>query len=360
MKKILILEQGSEYGGVNKILSLLLESFKDSGLYDCKACFLYKAKESDAKMLNDDRVTYIHNYTYPKSRILRLAKFLIIDSVLILRRLRKEKPDWVVSFGSLPLLQVALFKNICGYKLLVSERNDPYLLNDRIHCIIRRQYKCADRIVFQSKAARDFFSKDIQARSIIIANPVAEPKIRWMQNTSKSIVTVGRIENKQKRGDVLINAFAHFSEYHKEYILEFIGTGTKTDVEYLKKVASENGILDKVFFSGYSSNPIEKLLQAEVFVLSSDYEGMPNALLEAMSIGMPVISTNYSPGGVEEIIKNESGIVIERGDAEGLAKAMTTICDNHHFAVKCGKNAFERMKQNYKPVIMKQWESCFE
>ena len=115
----------------------------------------------------------------------------------------------------------------------------------------------------------------------------------------------------------------------------------------------------RIVFSGYSANPIEKLLQADLFVLSSDYEGMPNALLEAMSVGMPVVTTDYSPGGVSEIVAAGCGLIVNRGDVNGLANAMADICDNQDVSKKFGENAYERIKPYYKYNVLKMWKQCF-
>ena len=122
-------------------------------------------------------------------------------------------------------------------------------------------------------------------------------------------------------------------------------------------MANDMGISKSVKFMGASKNILSHIHDGGMFVLTSDYEGLPNALLEAAAIGMPSISTDCSPGGARMIIKDDySGFIVPCGDYEELAKKMAILADNKEKALFFSKNAVN-IKENHKPeIIYKKWE----
>ena len=107
-------------------------------------------------------------------------------------------------------------------------------------------------------------------------------------------------------------------------MLEFYGDGP--DEGRIKKIVESLGISDNVIIGGITSHSAQVLSKSKFFVLSSDFEGIPNALMEAMSIGLPCISTRCRPGGAEYLIENgKNGLLVNTGDVEGLVKAMNKI-----------------------------------
>ena len=162
---------------------------------------------------------------------------------------------------------------------------------------------------------------------------VKEP---YIGKHEKEIVSVGRL-NIPKNFPLLIRAFAKISEKHQDYILKIYGQGGL--LESLKKLTRELGVEEKVEFPGYV-NDIPKVLQkASLFVLSSHYEGMPNALAEAMSLGLPCISTDCPVGGPRFLInEEENGILVPVDDDDALADAIERVLNNEDLKEKLGKN----------------------
>ena len=116
-----------------------------------------------------------------------------------------------------------------------------------------------------------------------------------------------------------------------------------------------------VVFHGNTSEIGEKLLNNELFVLTSDFEGMPNALMEAMATGMPVISTKCSPGGAETLIRDGfNGLLVERGDIQGLAVALSRMVDNSQFEIQLANNARNSMRDYSPEVIISMWEKILD
>lgn len=267
----------------------------------------------------------IHNLT--KVEALRGNK--ILNRFRSLRNsLNEIRPDISIHFW----LQSAYFctmmdKSISG-KIIYSERGDPSDVEYKGFLGIVRDiaFKRIDGFVFQSEGARDFFKKSIKRKSIIIHNSVSIPEDKYLkpcETREKKIVNVGRL-HPQKNQKLLINSFAKIAADFPEYTLEIYGEG-ELRVE-LQKQIDDLGLTGRVFLKGTTRNILEHVYTASLFVLSSDYEGMPNALMEAMSIGVPCISTDCRPGGARTLICDKvNGWITPIGDANLLSTCMKTV-----------------------------------
>jgi len=146
---------------------------------------------------------------------------------------------------------------------------------------------------------------------------------------------------------------------YKQYRVEIYGAGELK--EELQKQIDENNLTHQVFLMGACSNVIEKIKNAALFVLTSDYEGMPNALMEAMALGIPCISTDCRPGGARELIKSgEEGLIVPCNNAEKLKAALIQMLDNQFAAEKMGEKAKDKMKNFAPEIIYSRWEGLFE
>ena len=146
-----------------------------------------------------------------------------------------------------------------------------------------------------------------------------------------------------------------FSEKHPDYNLKLYGTGP--DMEKIKLWAEECGISDKILFMGLTKQPMKDVLKDGIFIITSDYEGIPNALLEAMASGLPCVSTDCTPGGARLLITDhENGLLAPIGDVEKLAHALCEFAENEELAIKCGNNAKFVIERFAPEKIIGQWE----
>lgn len=348
--KICFLSYLHGFGGAEKMIVTLANNMSKRGhdvtmvsIGDNQQCYVL-AKSIKNININDN---------YPNQVSRAIKRFIGIFRIIYV-----NKPDVVVNFWLQPLYLAVPAKLLRTVKLIYSERGDP---SDKEYGIFLRlirsiSFYFTDGFVFQSKAVRDYFSENVRNKSSIIKNPVkiSGTPATAVNGRKNKIVNIGRL-HEQKNQELLIRAFAEFFRSHDDYILEIYGDGSL--MASLINLTNELNIGDKVSFFSAVSNIHEKIYDAKMFVLSSDYEGMPNALLECMALGIPCISTNYSLGGAEEIIKNyENGIVVERNNLRQLLSAMLYIADNNALAERMGNNAKKIKVAHDEARVFDCWE----
>ena len=269
----------------------------------------------------------------------------------------KERPNVILSFLEPWNIRVLLSTIGLGIKTIVAERNDPRVVNKYwvMNQVEKLIYRRADMILVQTKTIKDFFNGDLKDRTHIIYNPVnIQPNMVGKALSTpkkKRIVSVARLMP-QKRHDVLIKAFAKFSKSHPDYTLTIYGSGSIK--ESLVRLAFSLNIGEKVIIPGPSKTVHQEILDAEMMCLVSDREGMSNAMIEAMSLGLPCICTKVS-GAIDLIESGKNGILVDIGDVEGLCCQMCKIAENHKFANQIANEATKLYDVLRTDIIAKEW-----
>lgn len=355
MTKVLIVSNTYSAYGAEKILLWLGRTLAEDEQYDIE----YVSFFDENKSLEVGYHSVSHELKIPcqGSILRRYYNYFILGYKRLHGLFRNNKYDYVISFGQYSYYLLLSLRHKFGYKIILSERNDPYFSKPFVGVIKKKLYGLADKIVFQTIGARNFFLNCKEEKISIIPNPIDIPAEKWqIDKAKKSIINVARLNIYPKRQDLLLKAFKELLKTHSDYVLEFCGDGQ--DRALLETMVSDLGIKDHVFFYG-KVKPIEQyLLAARVFVLTSDSEGIPNALMEAMALGMPVISTRCSPGGAELLIADHvSGILVDKGDAQNLFRSMSDLIDNPDVAVRLGENARSSMYEYNSDRIISMWKS---
>ena len=254
---------------------------------------------------------------------------------------REWKPDVVISFYNdlCALASIAILG--LHIPLIYSERNDPNRTNQRpIDQVYRKIVENrADKIVFQTKGAQACYPPKVQKKSVVILNPLDTSAFPThdFSNEKKEIVSVGRLEP-QKNQKLLIESFSMLAEELPDYNLVIYGEGSLR--KELEAFVESKGLTNRVFLPGAKSGIQNYIKDASLFVLSSDYEGIPNALIEAMAIGLPCVSTDCSPGGARELIESEeNGLIVECGNSKMLADAVKRMIVEKKEAKRMGTQA---------------------
>lgn len=247
-------------------------------------------------------------------------------------------------------------------KVIVSERNSPSNFSGKwiVKVLSRHFMKKANGFVFQTKEAKQFYAKKLRNRGIVIFNPLLCTNFPdlYEGERDKTIVSVGRLD-KQKNHILLIKAFSKIAKQYHEYKLIIYGEGKLRAV--LENEISNLNMKDRIFLSGNVSDVLNRINSTSLFVLTSFYEGMPNALIEAMALGLPCIATDCPSGGPRELIKHqENGLLIQNDNCDDLEKAIRYILDNKEEASRMGKTAMLVRKYLDGEVIGKKWKDYLD
>lgn len=277
-----------------------------------------------------------------------------LQRIYSLRKFFLNNKDTVyLSFGTETNMFAILSSFFLKRKLIVSERNDP----NKCSFVYKRNflYRFADKLVFQTQDAMDCFPQQISRKGKIIPNPISDfiPE-KYNGERRKEVVAVGRLEE-QKNHKLLLESFYDFAKCYEEYILTIYGKGSLR--QELEKHANDLCIKEKVVFADFAPDVLERIKDSYMYVLSSDYEGISNSLLEAMGLGLPVISTKCPIGGYKMLIKNyENGILVPVGDRKALAMAMMQLAEDKDLAEKISNNAVKTRDEYSLEKIAKMWE----
>lgn len=275
----------------------------------------------------------------------------------IKKRIKEFSPDIIVSFLPEPCFLVLALKKQNHIPVIISVRNDPKkeYESNIYNKLMKKLYPKADGVVFQTEDAKKYFDGIITCETEVIPNPINQDFIiePYDGERKKVIVSVGRLQE-QKNHALLIDAFSKLPKKYEEYKLIIYGEGILRN-ELSKKIQDLN-LQNRVLLPGISENIKEAIYNAAIFVLSSNYEGMPNALMEAMTMGIPVIATDCPCGGPKFLIRNnENGILINVNHVQELTEAMEKILSNKSFSNKLGKNASEIRNTLSPTKINNEW-----
>lgn len=278
------------------------------------------------------------------------------------RRLRKIikkfKPDLSISFMQGGNFRMVLANLFSKNKYILSIRNDPKKeYPGRIsRAFAKMMFNKADGLVFQTPDAKNYFSKKIQKKSAIIFNPVGEMFFADdRKSITKNIVAFGRLTS-QKNYDLMINSFSLVKDTIKENLLIYGEGELKHELEEKIKLL---GLSDRVYLMGRTNQVQDVLSDAKCFILSSDFEGMPNALLEAVCMLVPSISTDCPCGGSRIILQDGAGILVPVNDTVQLSKAIEKVVNDEKFASELSSNCLRVREKFRSESILKQWELYF-
>lgn len=308
-------------------------------------------------MMIDSSIEYtLSDNVYIDKRYTTIKKGGIKRVLWLVKQLKKDTNTVVISFMTKLSLYAIIAAKLTGTKIIVSERNDPSkTIAAKYNSLRNFLYGLTNKIVFQTEGAKNYFSYKVQTNSVIILNPLRKnvPDI-YEGEREKKIVTISRL-HPQKNVNLLIEAFADFLKEYNNYRLVIYGDGPL----YNELIAKTNkiDIKDKVVFAGVDENVLDKIKDATMFAITSNFEGLSNALIEAMSIGLPCISTDSPPGGARMIIQNGiNGILIPVGGKNELIEAMKKIASDNELSKKIGKNAAKIREYVNEENICSQWK----
>lgn len=276
--------------------------------------------------------------------------------------IKASTPQAVISFIDMTNVITLLSAFGLNIPVIVSERTDSVHHSiGKVWDILRKIfYPYSSCLVTQTQKALTYFSTAVRRRARVIPNPVLHSYGKGETRPGKDIrvgvkivMAMGRL-SEEKGFDLLLRAFDRISAQHPTWSLVIWGEGhLRTS---LKRLRDEIGFRGRVHFPGWTRHPFEKMWQADLFVMSSRYEGFPNVLCEAMACGLPVVSFDC-PSGPREIIRNEvDGILVPNGDVDALAAAMDRLMSSEKERKHLSFRAVEICERFSREKVMGMWE----
>ena len=335
-------------GGAERVVSLLANKMAEQGHQVEIICLKF----------ND-----VYYQLHPEVKVtlaMQQTKNRLTEVFWLRKYIKQEKPDVVIAFteGVYCFTIAALL----GTKIpvIASERLDPSAMTWKRNLLKRLLLPYADWLVVQTKTIKDYFPKNIQKKTSIIFNPVKDEALassiengKWkIENSERPrIISVARLFP-QKNQEMMIRAFAKIADEFPDWELVIYGEGPRR--QNLQLTIDNLQLTDRIKLPGRTEQVIEELRKSKIFCLSSDYEGMSNSMIEAICVGLPIVTTKVS--GTDELVQDGSnGYVVEIGDVEGFASALRKLISDEHLMWQMGENSLKKKSQFLLDTIVSRW-----
>jgi glycosyltransferase involved in cell wall biosynthesis len=223
---------------------------------------------------------------------------------------------------------------------------------------IARRYPRLDLVATLTTKDAEDYRRLLDDSTQITCMPNAVPDLGGIQarGDKKIVVAAGRLAP-QKGFDRLIPAYAKIAADHPDWELRIFGSGPLEGK--LRAMIDELGMHDRIRLMGYTSRMYDELADSAIYVMSSRYEGFPMVLLEAMGIGLPVVSFDCDNGPRDLIDHDANGLLVEDGDEAGLAAAMSALMSDEARRRSMGATARRSTAGYSAPVMAERWEAIF-
>lgn len=331
MKKIVFVCESMNFGGIERVINILTSNLVNNYSID----IIVTTDNKPPSYKNDNRINIIYlNEKKSKFKILnKLNKSRMLKSTI-----NKNSYDLCICFGYKVCMSMLLNKKN-NMKIIISERTDPDSYgNQLIRTLRNKLYKKANLMICQTNFVKEYYEKIGLKNCTVIPNPIKDnlPK-RFNGKRRHVIVNFCRL-NPQKNLKLLIDSFSIFYEKFNDYELIIYGEGeSKKELEdYIEKM----GLKEAIFIKNFQNDIHNLIIDAKMFVSSSDFEGISNSMLEALAIGLPSICTDCPVGGARLAIKTyENGILVPIRDEVRMSQAMIELANNEELSERLSRNS---------------------
>ena len=354
MKRIALFISSLQKGGSERVMVNLAEFFhrnhyevilvtqyKNDVEYEILPEIRRVYSEPDKELLNESR---IHNFK---------VRFVTLRNIW-----KNYKPDVILAFLGKNNLMAIATSAFLPVRTVVSVRGEPTMEYEGklMQFLAKFMFRFADGVVLQTKQALGFFPKRVQKKAMVLPNPLNPAFLKHRPAVEKEdlIVAAGRLDE-NKNHAMLIHAFAKIAAEYPNMKLIIYGEGDSR--EQLEKLIEEKELTDRISLPGSVTDVADRISKARIFTLTSNTEGMPNSIMEAMALGIPVISTDCPCGGPATLIKDgENGLLVPVGDAYALSDAFRKILSNPEFEQKLGENARQITVELNPDKVNNEWK----
>ena len=341
MKKVLLTITSLYGGGAERVVSIWSKQLKEQG-YDV-SILVCARQNNEYEILDAIPIYSIAPNQDAFSNMPFLKRFKVFRKTI-----KTIAPDVVINF--LPKMQIYMMFATMFTKTRKIEtiRVSPWNIGlGRFEQLLWNMcYNRANAVVLQTKQQGEFYSKKVQKRSVVVSNPISEQyKINYKTeyNQAKKFIAMGRV-CEQKNFELAIRAFKLAVEKNKQLCLEIYGAGEPSYENKLNELIIQQGLENNVRLMGRTNDVLNILKNADSFIMSSDFEGLPNALIESMCIGLPCISTDCRTGPRDLIDNGENGFLVPVGDVDALSKAILEVAQlSEEQAKELGQKARQKV-----------------
>lgn len=342
-------------GGAERVLSYLIRHWSDSG-WEIELITRSGPEKDNYPIPEQVKRTVLHTGGKPKTKFHSLFKH--INHIIKLRAaLKKSRNRVVLSFLTKHNIYTILASLWLNKKIIISERNDT----TRQHYpgpwdwLRQKLYRRAEWVTANSIIGLHGMSKYVEKDKMkVIYNPVFKPDQCAEPEHSNIILNVGRLEAAKNHSFLLNGAKSLSHLYTEPWTIQLIGDGSER-----KKLESQliwDQLTDRVQLKGYIEQVGPYYESAAIFVMTSHFEGTPNALLEAMSYGLPAIIPDNLPGAMEWVRHEETGLVYESGNLEMFINSLLLLLKNPNLRKTYGTKAREIISECNPANIFEQWD----
>ena len=359
MKRVLFLLPRMGGGGAERVVSIIANNL--SSKYSIQITTLV-SDESFYRLNKNVRLT---SANYRINRKNKFTRFLclgrnFLNAINYTRKTIKEYNPAIV-FSLLEEMDIVTWlatRGLLGIKWICSERNDPTKRNYSLQRLLEFIYKKSDLLVCQTETVANYYAKI--SRKCVIPNPVIfnNCSLRKSESSPPRIVAVGRLVS-QKNFMMLIEAFSLIACDYPEVTVTIYGEGPER--KKLEEQIKKKKLDDRVFLPGISHNILNNISDASIFAMPTNYEGFPNALIEAISLGIPVVTTDFATGVAKEIVNADVGLLVPCSDVRAFANALSILLSNKTLRGHIRSVASQQVLKSFSvDKIITMWDKVFQ
>lgn len=351
-----------DYSGGPKMLAWVTNQFALAG-HDVHLISIYG--ERVEREIDEAVKLHFLNLKQSVNWLYRNTWEVVNDIKVLDQMIERINPDVILSFIYAIDVYYLVYSKLLKrnkYCFLLSMRLDPFSQKRIPEKLRNKMVGLGDGFVFQTDEAKSYYTNAIQKKSTVIFNPVTTETMMFASGVKRFadrkdyVVLPARLYLPQKRQDVAIKAFKIVIKHFPRLKLMLLGDGP--DLKNLKDITKSEGIRENVIFHSSVKHAESIVGKCKIMILTSDYEGIPNSLLEAMSIGVNVISTDCSPGGARALVENgKNGFIVPIGDSDALAARIIELMNDSNLADKLASNAKMVVNKFSEKEISRQWNS---
>ena len=358
MKKILFIIPSLSNGGAEKVVSQISSGLCNEN-YEVAVLVFFNHNNSYELNDNIKLINLSNGYEEEYNRISKINRLKKIR-----KKIKEFNPDIIIPFLDHICIYTYFSTVFSKYtkKIVFTERNNPKFLNKKLVKVKKiLQYLFIKKIIVQNHGQFECLPKKVQNKTYIISNPISFKYLVYEKELNDipiHLISIGRLLD-QKDYPLAINAFNNVLKKYPNLIYHIYGKGE--DKDKIEKLIKELNLEGKVKLEGFTTDINKVYENADIYLMTSKFEGMPNALAESMAVGIPSISIDCEFGPSDLIDNENMGILVKEHTIEAVEKALLYMIENYNIYSFKSKYVKERMKERYSlDKITNEWIKVIE